>query len=223
VKKAELSEIISQEIASELAAGLETLKIKTSAEQRSQLLQYLQLLNKWNASFNLSGVTEINDMVSLHLLDSLALSPYLQGQYFVDAGTGAGLPGIPLAILHPEKHFTLIDSNGKKTRFLFQVKLALNLSNVDIENCRIEHYQSPLQIDMVMCRAFSSLEDTVSKTQQLLAKGCKLLAMKGRFPEQEITRLPYPFVVMATAKLEIPGSDSQRHVLEIGLVDKPPQ
>lgn len=222
MKKAAQPETISPEVAAELEAGLEALHIKTSAEQRSRLLQYLQLLNKWNASFNLSGVTEINDMVSLHLLDSLALSPYLQGEYFVDAGTGAGLPGIPLAILHPEKQFTLIDSNGKKTRFLFQVKLALNLGNVTIENCRIEHYQSPLQIDMVMCRAFSSLEDTVSKTQQLLAKGCKLLAMKGRFPEEEITRLPPPFAVIAIAKLEIPGSDSQRHVIEIGLANKSP-
>lgn len=218
MKNAAQAEAVSVENATELKEGLLALSIKESEQQIAQLLQYLQLLVKWNASFNLSGITDINEMVSVHLLDSVSLSPYLQGEYFVDAGTGAGLPGIPLAILHPEKHFTLIDSNGKKTRFLFQVKLALKLQNIVIENCRIEHYQSPRQIDMVMCRAFSSLEDTVSKTQQLLRKGSKLLAMKGRYPEQEINQLPADFEVKAIAKLGIPGSDSQRHVIEIGRI-----
>lgn len=209
---------VSVENARELQAGMHALNITANEKQIASLLQYLNLLRKWNASFNLSGITEINEMVSVHLLDSLSLSPYLQGEHFVDAGTGAGLPGIPLAIIHPDKHFTLIDSNGKKTRFLFQVKLALNLSNITIENCRIEHYQSPRQIDMVMCRAFSSLEDTVSKTQQLLKKGSKLLAMKGRYPDQEIDQLPAGFEVTSIAKSGIPGSDSQRHVIEIGRV-----
>lgn len=209
---------VSVENARELQAGMHALNITANEKQIASLLQYLNLLRKWNASFNLSGITEINDMVSVHLLDSLSLSPYLRGEHFVDAGTGAGLPGIPLAIIHPDKHFTLIDSNGKKTRFLFQVKLALNLSNITIENCRIEHYQSSRQIDMVMCRAFSSLEDTVSKTQQLLKKGSKLLAMKGRYPDQEIDQLPAGFEVTSIAKSGIPGSDSQRHVIEIGRV-----
>lgn len=202
----------------ELKAGLLALSIHASSNQIEQLLQYLQLLEKWNTTFNLSGITDVSEMVSAHLLDSLSLSPHLLGENFVDVGSGAGLPGVPLAILHPEKNFILIDSNGKKTRFLFQVKLALNLDNITIENCRIEHYQSPQQIDMVMCRAFSSLEDTVSKTQQLLKKGSKLLAMKGRFPEQEINQLPVDFEVISIAKLGIPGSNSQRHVIEIGRV-----
>lgn len=202
-------------IAEELDQGLVALGLAGNETLAPRLLQYLHLLNKWNKSFNLSGVTDINEMVAVHLLDSLALSPHLQGELFVDAGTGAGLPGIPLAILHPEKQFVLIDSNGKKTRFLFQVKLALQLENVAIENCRIEHYQSPKQIDMVMCRAFSSLADTVSKTQQLLGKDCALLAMKGRLPQQEIDELPAAFTVTAISKLGIPGSESQRHVIEI--------
>lgn len=204
--------------AQELFAGLQALNIPATEDQINSLLQYLQLLAKWNARFNLSGITEFDDMVSIHLLDSLSISPFLKGELFVDAGTGAGLPGIPLAIMHPEKHFILIDSNGKKTRFLFQVKLALKLGNITIENCRIEHYQSPRQIDMVMCRAFSSLEDTVSKTQQLLRMGSKLLAMKGRYPDQEIEQLPADFVVTSIAKSGIPGSDSQRHVIEISRV-----
>lgn len=204
-----------EEATQELEQGLKDLGIVPHATLIPQLLQYLELLNKWNRSFNLSGVTDVNDMVVLHLLDSLALSPFLRGSRLVDVGTGAGLPGIPLAILHPDKHFVLIDSNGKKTRFLFQVKVALKLGNVTIENCRIEHYQSPEQIDMVMCRAFSSLEDTVLKCEQLLQGGCTLLAMKGRFPQQEVDQLPAAFAVTAISKLGIPGNESQRHVIEI--------
>ena len=211
-------EAISKKAAQELLTGLQALNVPATEDQINALLQYLQLLAKWNAKFNLSGITAIDDMVSIHLLDSVSLSPFLKGEIFVDAGTGAGLPGIPLAIMHPEKHFILIDSNGKKTRFLFQIKLALKLNNITIENCRIEHYQSTRQIDMVMCRAFSSLEDTVCKTQQLLRTGSKLLAMKGRFPDQEIDELPTDFVVTTIAKSGIPGSDSQRHVIEISRV-----
>lgn len=212
------ADVVSAEIAIELEAGLSALNIPANKNQIESLLRYLQLLTKWNTKFNLSGITDMNEMVSAHLLDSLSLNPFLQGKHFVDVGTGAGLPGIPLAILNPEKHFTLIDSNGKKTRFLFQVKLALNLDNITIENCRIEHYQSPQQIDMVMCRAFSSLDDTVSKTQQLLRKGSKLLAMKGRYPDQEISQLPADFEVTAIAKSGIPGNNSQRHVIEIARI-----
>lgn len=208
-------EAISKNPVQELLTGLQALNLQASEAQISALLHYLQLLAKWNAKFNLSGITAIDEMVSIHLLDSVSLSPFLKGEIFVDAGTGAGLPGIPLAIMNPEKQFILIDSNGKKTRFLFQVKLALKLHNITIENCRIEHYQSTRQIDMVMCRAFSSLEDTVCKTQQFLRTGSKLLAMKGRFPEQEIDELPTDFMVTSVAKSGIPGSDSQRHVIEI--------
>ena len=216
MKPSNLADAVLADSTQELKEGLVALGINASAQQVGQWLEYLQLLAKWNAAYNLSGVTDLHDMITVHLLDSLALGSYLKGDVFVDVGTGAGLPGIPLAILYPDKHFTLIDSNGKKTRFLFQVKLALELGNIVIENCRIEHYQSPRQIDMVMCRAFSSLEDTVAKTQQLLAKGSKLLAMKGRYPEQEINRLPAGFEVKTIAKLGIPGSDSQRHMIEIG-------
>lgn len=218
MKKTSQAESVSPENTRELEQGLRELNIPVSEQQLAQLLHYLQLLAKWNSAFNLSGITDIYDMVSVHLLDSLSLHAHLEGSQFVDVGTGAGLPGVPLAILNPDKQFTLIDSNGKKTRFLFQVKLALGLDNITIENCRIEHYQSPRQIDMVMCRAFSSLEDTVSKTQHLLSKRSKLLAMKGRFPDQEIDQLPPDFEVTNVAKLGIPGSDSQRHVVAIARV-----
>ena len=199
----------------ELRQGLVELGLFATDQQLNLLLSYLLLLDKWNASFNLSGVVEINSMVSRHLLDSLAINAHLQGSVFVDIGSGAGLPGIPLAILNPENHFILVDSNGKKTRFLFQAKTELGLANIDVENCRIEHYQSPQQIDMVMCRAFSALGDAVSKSQHLLEKEGKFLAMKGRYPEDEIAALPNCFKISKTTKLQIPGNDSERHLIEI--------
>lgn len=199
----------------ELRQGLVELGLFATDQQLNLLLSYLLLLDKWNASFNLSGVVEINSMVSRHLLDSLAINAHLQGSVFVDIGSGAGLPGIPLAILNPENHFILVDSNGKKTRFLFQAKTELGLANIDVENCRIEHYQSTQQIDMVICRAFSALGDAVSKSQHLLEKEGKFLAMKGRYPEDEIAALPNCFEISKTTKLQIPGNDSERHLIEI--------
>lgn len=202
-------------IEEELRQGLGELGLFATDQQLNLLLRYLLLLDKWNASFNLSGVVEINSMVSRHLLDSLAINVHLQGSVFVDIGSGAGLPGIPLAILNPENHFILVDSNGKKTRFLFQAKTELGLANIDVENCRIEHYQSTQQIDMVMCRAFSALGDVVSKSQHLLEKEGKFLAMKGRYPEEEIAALPNCFEISKTTKLQIPGNDSERHLIEV--------
>jgi 16S rRNA (guanine527-N7)-methyltransferase len=202
----------------ELGKGLQMLGLPYTAGQLASLVQYLKLLEKWNRSYNLVAASDSSSMVSRHLLDSLAIQPFLAGSSIVDMGSGAGLPGIPLAILNPHKEFVLVDSNGKKTRFLFQVKTTLKMDNISVENCRIEHYQSHRQIDMVMCRAFSSLADVVAKSQHLLSSGdkrCKLLALKGRYPEQELALLPADFVASSIKKLQIPGSDSQRHLVEI--------
>lgn len=206
---------VSQALERQLKQGLDQLNLTADDGQVAALISYLQLLQKWNRHFNLSAVDDINAMVSRHLLDSLSLNAYLHGSRIIDVGTGAGLPGIPLAIMNPAKNFILIDSNGKKTRFLFQVKIALQLENISIENTRIEHYQNQQQIDMVMCRAFSSLEIMVSKSQQLFGKETKLLAMKGRYPEQELQNLPAGFEVNRVIKLDIPGSKFQRHLVEV--------
>jgi 16S rRNA (guanine527-N7)-methyltransferase len=206
---------MNQKIQELLSKGIAEVGLQVPEEQLDKLLAFLSLLKKWNATFNLSGVSDIESMVSLHLLDSLAINPYLKGDTFVDFGSGGGLPGIPLAILNPKKKFVLIDSNGKKTRFLFQVRTELCLDNVSVENCRIEHYQNKQQIDMVMCRAFSTLEDAVNKLQPLLSGNCSLLAMKGIYPEEEISNLPSGFEVSMITKLEVPGISSQRHVLEV--------
>ena len=199
----------------ELQRGISSLSLNCNEEMLSSLLAYIDLLKKWNSAYNLLGGNELATLVSRHILDSLSVSPYLVGNLIVDIGAGAGLPGIPLAIFNPEKQFVLIDSNGKKTRFMFQAKIQLGLDNITIENCRIEHYQSPQQVDMVMCRAFSTLADALTMLQPIFSEECKLLAMKGHYPEDEIARLPDGFELSRSIKLDVPGSESQRHLIEV--------
>ncbi len=149
---------------SALCDGLAQLELPLSELQQDQLLAYLDLLFKWNRSFNLSGVRDMSQMLSRHVLDSLSLAPLLTGQCVLDVGTGPGLPGIPLAICFPDKQFVLLDSNGKKTRFVFQAKLQLGLKNVDVHHGRIETFKETCRIDTIVSRAFSSLVDMVALT-----------------------------------------------------------
>jgi 16S rRNA (guanine527-N7)-methyltransferase len=175
-----------------LEQGLRDLTLGVPANAQQKFLHYLHLIVKWNKHFNLSGITAIQEMVPLHLLDSLAVSPYLEGERILDIGSGAGLPGIPLAIANPDKKFVLLDSNGKKTRFLFQVKVALELSNVEIINARVDEYLSTAdtgEFSLITCRAFSSLSSIVKMIEKPLAGGTKLLAMKGVYPHDEIAEL----------------------------------
>ena len=199
----------------ELQRGISSLSLYCTEEMLSSLLGYIDLLKKWNSAYNLLGSNELPSLVSRHILDSLSVAPYMEGNLIADIGAGAGLPGIPLAILNPEKKFVLIDSNGKKTRFMFQAKTQLGLNNITIENCRVEHYQSIQQIDMVMCRAFSTLADALTMLQPIFSDECKLLAMKGHYPEDEIARLPDGFELSKSIKLNVPGSESQRHLIEV--------
>ena len=199
----------------ELQRGISSLSLHCNEEMLSSLLGYIDLLKKWNSAYNLLGSNELPLLVSRHILDSLSVAPYMEGNLIADIGAGAGLPGIPLAILNPEKKFVLIDSNGKKTRFMFQAKTQLGLNNITIENCRVEHYQSIQQIDMVMCRAFSTLADALTMLQPIFSEQCKLLAMKGHYPEDEIARLPDGFELSKSIKLNVPGSESQRHLIEV--------
>jgi 16S rRNA (guanine527-N7)-methyltransferase len=198
-----------------LVTGLAKLHINSSEKQQQQLIDYLALLSKWNRRFNLSGIRDPIDMVALHLFDSLSLIPWLDGKTIMDIGSGAGLPGIPLAITNTDKQFILLDSNGKKTRFLLQAKLALGLENIHIENNRIEHYQSKGQLDIVTCRAFSSLANTIKMSEALLAKGAVLLAMKGRYPEKEISEIPQNYQITRSMKVAVPGIETERCIIEI--------
>ncbi len=206
-------------LVSDIERGLQALTLAYSSEQLEKLQHYVFLLQKWNAAYNLVADSEETVLIERHLLDSVAISPLLQGKTFLDFGTGAGLPGIPLAILNPDKEFILLDSNGKKTRFLFQVKLELGLDNVSIENCRVEHYKNQGQIDIVLCRAFSSIPDMLEKTASLLSQGSRLLAMKGQIPESEIAALSPDWNIIRIQKLDVPHSKAVRHVIEIGRKD----
>jgi len=209
----------TSELFQSLQTGIKSLNLCVSDNAVTQLINYLLLLQKWNKTYNLSGISKVEDMLPLHVLDSLAISPLLKsqsGEHILDIGSGAGLPGIPLAIINPDINFTLLDSNGKKTRFLFQAKLALKLANINIENCRVEHYQSDRQIDIVTCRAFASLSDIISLTKELpKSPAFRVLAMKGNLPEQEIEELPKTIEIKSSTLLSVPGIDGQRHLLEL--------
>lgn len=177
------------------------------------LSQYLALLLKWNRVYNLTAITNPKDMVIKHILDSLAVNPYLYGDRIVDVGTGAGLPGIPLAMVNPEKQFVLLDSNGKKVRFLNQVKIELQLTNVAIVHNRVEKYQPKSCFTCVLTRAFSSINDMLLKTCHLCCKDGVFLAMKGDCPANELQEIAEGFTIKSVQPLKIPGLDAARNLV----------
>ena len=206
----------SDGIEAQLDAGLAKLMLSLSQTQKGQLTEYLTLLLKWNSAFNLSGVKEASEMLSRHILDSLTLVPYMEGGRILDVGTGPGLPGVPLAICFPDKRFDLLDSNGKKSRFVFQAKLQLGLDNVTVQNERIENYAPEAALDVIVSRAFSSLRDFVELTKHLVQPGrTRLVAMKGQYPEEELALLPEGFVVSKAQKVAVPGYTGERHIIEL--------
>lgn len=202
-------------LATTLEQGLLQLGVGTTPQQRQKMLDFLALLAKWNRSFNLTAIDDPEQMVRRHLLDSLTLAPFVTGATILDIGSGAGFPGIPLAILFPHKQFVLLDSNGKKTRFLLEARRQLGLVNLEVENKRVEHYQSPHQIDIVTSRAFSSLRETVELLGPLLTGNTRLLAMKGPDVQQEIRELPAGVTVSRVMPVQVPGIDKARHIIEI--------
>ena len=206
-------------ISTQISAGLVALNLQLKAEQQQAMIRHLELIQKWNRSFNLVANSSDQQLVNKHLLDCLAVTPYVRpnaGQRILDVGSGAGFPGIPWAILYPNTRFVLLDSNGKKTRFLFQTKTELQLANVEVENCRLEHYQSPKQIDIVTCRAFASLGNTLEKARHLMTPGTCLLALKGRYPTAELAALPPDCRALSVTEIQVPGIDGERHLVEIG-------
>lgn len=196
-----------------LGAGLAALQLDVSPATVERLLDYLDLLDRWNATYNLSAVRERGEMVTRHLLDSLSVAPFVQGETLADLGTGAGLPGIPLAILAPQRRVTLVDSNGKKTRFLRAAVRELGLANVGVAETRVDSV--PGRFDCVTARAFASLADMLGQGGHLLAPGGVWLAMKGRAPADEIAALPAGFRVEAVVPLAVPGLDAERCVVVI--------
>lgn len=160
-----------------------------------QLSNYLFLLKKWNTAYNLTAVRDLESMISKHLLDSLAILPWVNGRHIIDVGTGPGLPGIPLAIAKPEQNFVLLDSNGKKTRFLNEVKRQLHLKNLEVVHFRVENYHPTQGFDTVVSRAFSSLAQMVQWTEHLIANDGIWLAMKGRHPDAELLEIKQSYKV----------------------------
>jgi len=196
----------------ELADGLKRLQITLGRQQQELLLEYLLLLAKWNKVFNLTAIRDPEEMVSRQLLDSLSILPWVRGARVLDVGTGAGLPGLPLAIACPDIHFTLLDSNGKKTRFVQQAVAQLGLDNVEVVNERIERFQDPRGFEVITSRAFASLVDFFASTGHLLAPGGRWLAMKG-LADKEQDKLPGDLRYQLHP-LVIPGCEGERHLVE---------
>lgn len=196
-----------------LLTGLEALNISLEEHKIAQLLAFVQLLEKWNKAYNLTAIRNKEAMIGLHLLDSLAVAPYIQGPRIIDIGTGAGLPGIPLAIYYPEMQFTLLDSNAKKTRFVQQAILELGLKNISVCHTRVEQYQPEQSFDTVITRAFASLPDILQLTTRLLSDSGILLAMKGQATDvPEIENAQTTII-----PIQVPDVDAERCLVKIQL------
>jgi len=193
------------------------MSIALSAEQRHKLLTYVELFHRCNKVYNLTAVRNMEALVSRHIIDSLSILPYLDhDKRVLDVGTGAGLPGIPLAIMRPDLRIALLDSNGKKICFLRHVVAELGLENAGAVHKRVEEYTPKKPFDIVVSRAFSSLANIVDSTAQCVAEEGCWLAMKGMYPSAEIAEISYHYNVY---KLTLPGDNAQRHVVLIDRCD----
>lgn len=188
--------------------------ITLTDRQKKQLLDYVGLLDKWNKAYNLTSVRDPQAMLVRHILDSIVVEPHLQGDRFIDVGTGPGLPGIPLAIVRPESEFTLLDSLGKRVRFLKQVQHELGLENIHPVQSRVEEFNDDCGFDGVISRAFASLQDMLSWCHHLPAKNSgRFYALKGVFPDSELAGLPEGICVESVIKLEVPELEGERHLV----------
>ena len=196
-----------------LEQGLKKMGLKLSAEVQFRLMAYVLLMQKWNKAYNLTAIRDQDQMVIRHILDSLSIAQYITASPVLDVGTGAGLPGIPLALIMPEKKFVLLDSNGKKTRFLTQVKIELGIDNIEVIHSRVEDYQSTEPMAIITCRAFAALNTILERTQHLLTSTTRILAMKGK---HEMPDLPPGFEQLDDHALNVPWlNDEERRLIEI--------
>lgn len=199
----------------QLEAGLADLSISATPRQVDQLIQYLTLLQKWNKVYNLTAIRDPKEMLVKHLLDSLAVVPHVTGQRIIDVGTGGGLPGIPLAIMFPEKQVDLLDSNSKKTRFLIQAKAELGLENTLVVHDRVENYQPHETYDSVISRAFASMADMLHWTDHLLSEQGVWWAMKAQKEFEDLTDLPGKVRIQETIDLTVPSLNADRMLLKV--------
>ncbi len=200
-------------VAQQLEHGISALGMQIAPEIRQKFVDFLDLIEKWNRVHNLTAVRDKKAMVSSHVLDSLAIAPHLQAATVLDVGSGAGLPGIPLALVWPKAHVTLLDSNHKKAAFLRQATIELGLKNVAVVCERVEAWKSTDQYDVVVSRAFSDLAEFLKLAGRHCTKQGTLAAMKGVYPHEELTQLPDDFTLKNTVALTIPGLQAERHLL----------
>lgn len=206
-----------------LSQGSQQLGWQLTARQEELLLAYTEQLMKWNKAYNLTAIREPEQMLKLHILDSLSVVKSLldkQPQHLIDVGTGPGLPGIVLAIMLPQINIDLLDTNGKKTRFLTHCKHLFNLDNVTVLNKRVEQHQPTKPYDLVISRAFASISDMLTGCAQLVATGGVFTPMKGQYPEQELALMPDGFEVIDSLSLTVPFVDAERHLLTIRKITK---
>lgn len=208
------SDISTREV---LAQGLRQLKLDLPATTQDRMLAYVDLLAKWNRTYNLTAVRDPVQMVIRHLLDSLTVLPYIRGSRFIDVGTGAGLPGIPLALVLTDAEWVLLDSNGKKTRFVVQAVAESGLDNVVVANTRAEDYHPADLFDVVITRAFAALDVIVRDVAHLCRPGGRILAMKGKLSSQEVKCMAGIPATTTIHSLGVPGLQEERHLVEVFL------
>ncbi|CAH3774964.1 Ribosomal RNA small subunit methyltransferase G, partial [Klebsiella pneumoniae] len=202
-------------VLNKLSRLLDEAGISLTDHQKNQLVAYVGLLDKWNKAYNLTSVRDPNEMLVRHILDSIIVAPYLQGSRFIDVGTGPGLPGIPLAIVCPESHFTLLDSLGKRVRFLRQVQHELKLDNVTPVQSRVEAFPAEPPFDGVISRAFASLNDMVIWCHHLPAANGHFYALKGLAQKEEMESLPEGYDIVEVIELHVPRLEGERHLVVI--------
>ena len=198
-----------------LGEGARSFDLILETGQADALLKLIDELEQANAEFNLTAIRDRPGMLLKHVLDSLSVQPYLHGARIADVGTGAGFPGLPLAIVNPARRFTLIEATGKKARYVRQTAERLGLANVEVQNSRAELYRPGVPFDSVAARALSSLADFVRFAGHLCARDGRLLAMKGKRPDPEIAALPKSFRLAAVHRISLPGLDDERHLVEL--------
>jgi 16S rRNA (guanine527-N7)-methyltransferase len=204
-----------------LIEGAGEMHLPLGAAEAGVLLKLIDELESANAQFNLTAIRDRPGMLRKHVLDSLSVQPFLRGTRVADVGTGAGFPGLPLAVVNPRRHFALIEATGKKARFVERTVQRLSLGNVEVVNERAERHR-PLDLyDTVIARALSSLADFVAYAGHLCAPGGRLLAMKGKRPDEELSALPKAFRTVAVHRVKLPGLDDERHIVELSLSGRP--
>ena len=198
-----------------LLDGARALALDLDEAQLARLVAHLDLLDDWNTRMNLTAIRDRPSQLTKHLLDSLTVLPYLQGERIADVGSGAGFPGIPLAIVAPHRHFSLIESTGKKCRFLEHVRDTLELKNVEVVQSRAESYKPEVRFDTVLARAVGPVADLVKVAGPLVVGGGRLLAMKGRYPQDELAAKLNGWKVASVHPLTVPGLGEERHLVEL--------